>query len=153
SVQFRRLEFLLGNKNPKMLALIGEGEAAAREAMGEALAAPTPYDHFLRHLSREDNKVFKIPAAVLQRGTSQPHEHNDECVAALELLYRLREGVGEGGAGADGKPSAGERYYAQFLVAERLLEVDEKFSIWRYHHVKMVERMIGGKMGTGGSAG
>ena len=48
---------------------------------------------------------------------------------------------------------AGERYYAQFRVAEHLLEFDEKFAIWRFHHVKMVERMIGSGMGTGGSSG
>lgn len=143
SVQFRTLEFRCGNKNPKMLGLVGEGEPA-KEAMTAALGAPTPYDHFLRHLSREDNKVFKIPESMLNRDTTQPHEVNEECVTALELLYRLREGA---------PGSSGERYYAQFLVAERLLEFDEKFAIWRFHHVKMVERMIGGLSGTGGSAG
>jgi hypothetical protein len=68
---------------------------------------------------------------------------------ALALLYQLREGDGRGVAGGGG----GERYYAQFRVAEHLLEFDEKFAIWRFHHVKMVERMIGGLTGTGGSSG
>jgi tryptophan 2,3-dioxygenase len=149
SVQFRRLEFLLGNKNPKMLALVGvEEDEATRRGLEEALGAPTPYDHFLRHLSREDHRVFQIPETVLRRDTSRPHEVDGACVEALALLYRLREG-----GAAPGAPTAGERYYAQFLVAERLLELDEKFALWRYHHVKMVERMIGGKAGTGGSAG
>lgn len=143
SVQFRRIEFLCGNKNPRMLALVGDDDAA-RAQMAAALARPTPYDHFLRHLSREDNQAFKIPPRALERDTSQPHEPDEECITALAHLYRLREAGGAGG---------GERYYAQFRVAEHLLEFDEKFAIWRFHHVKMVERMIGGLTGTGGSAG
>ncbi len=143
SVQFRRLEFLCGNKNPKMLALIGkDDDQAVREQMQRDLAAPTPYDHFLRHLSREDNGVFKIPAESLSRDTSQPHALSTANVDALETLYRLRE-----------SGQKGERYYPQFRVAEHLLEFDEKMSIWRFHHVKMVERMIGTGMGTGGSSG
>lgn len=147
SVQFRRLEFLCGNKNAKMLALIGQDdEPALREQMQRDLAAPTPYDHFLRHLSREDNGVFKITPEALNRDTTLPHELVPANVDALETLYRLREG----GHTQTGK---GERYYPQFRVAEHLLAFDEKMSIWRFHHVKMVERMIGTGMGTGGSSG
>lgn len=144
SVQFRTIEFLCGNKNPKMLALLGEDEAA-KQQMAVYLKKPTPYDHFIRHLAREDNNVFKIPASALQRDTTLPHETNTDLVNALEILYRIHD---------DSKNTGnGERYYAQFRVSENLLEFDEKFSIWRFHHVKMVERMIGGGMGTGGSSG
>ncbi|MBY0312218.1 MAG: hypothetical protein K2W85_09120 [Phycisphaerales bacterium] len=141
SVQFRKLEFLCGNKNPKMLQLVGEDDAARAE-MATFLDKPTPYDHFLRHLAREDNNVFPIPARALTRDTTQPHERDEELISALEVLYRKQD-----------ENYTGERYYAQFRVAEQLLEFDEKFSIWRFHHVKMVERMIGSGMGTGGSSG
>jgi tryptophan 2,3-dioxygenase len=141
SVQFRKIEFLCGNKNAKMLALVGEDDAARAE-MATFLDKPTPYDHFVRHLSREDNGVFKIPEAFLKRDLTQPHEMHAECVDALVVLYREQD-----------RHHTGERYYAQFRVAEHLLTLDEKFSIWRFHHVKMVERMIGAGMGTGGSSG
>lgn len=147
SVQFRKIEFFCGNKNPKMLALVGEDEAARAE-MATFLDKTTPYDHFIRHLAREDNGIFKIPATALDRDTTLPHEEDERLVDSLEILYRAQH------AGAEsGKKDAGERYYSQMRVAEHLLEFDEKFAIWRFHHVKMVERMIGGGMGTGGSSG
>lgn len=141
SVQFRKIEFLCGNKNPKMLALVGEDDEARAE-MATFLDKPTPYDHFVRHLSREDNGAFKIPEAFLERDTNQPHEPDEGCIEALYQLYIAQD-----------RNQSGERYYAQFRVAEALLEFDEKFAIWRFHHVKMVERMIGAGMGTGGSSG
>jgi tryptophan 2,3-dioxygenase len=146
SVQFRKIEFLCGNKNPKMLALVGEDEAAKAE-MATFLNKPTPYDHFLWHLAREDNNVFKIPAAFLKgkRDTAQPHEESPDLVNSLEILYRIHNDAQRAGNT--------ERYYAQFRVAEHLLTFDEKTAIWRFHHVKMVERMIGLGTGTGGSSG
>ncbi len=141
SVQFRKIEFLCGNKNTKMLELVGEDDGARAE-MGAFLDKPTLYDHFMRHLAREDNDIFKVPRSFLVRDVRVPHEPDAECIASLVALYRLQD-----------EQNKGERYYAQFRVAEHLLEFDEKFSIWRFHHVKMVERMIGAGMGTGGSSG
>ena len=141
SVQFRKIEFFCGNKNPKMLALIGDDDAA-RADMSTFLSRPTPYDHFIRHLTREDDNIFAIPPEALARDTSKPHDPDPRLIAALEVLYRKQ-----------GETLKGERYYAQFRVAEHLLQFDEKFSLWRFHHVKMVQRMIGAGMGTGGSTG
>ncbi len=141
SVQFRRLEFMVGAKNTRMLNLVGDDDAARRE-MAASLAKPTPYDHFIRHLAREDNDVFRVPREALERDTSRPHELDEALVASLVTLYKAQ----------DAHP-AGERYYAQFAFAESLLHFEEKLAIWRFHHVKMVERMIGGATGTGGSAG
>ncbi len=132
SVQFRRLEFLCGAKNPRLVALVGEDEASRRE-LEQALAEPTLYDHFLRHLARCGHP---IPAAVLERDVSQPYQPDDGVTDALVGLYE-----------------AAESHYPQFLLAEHLLQLDERFAIWRFHHVKMVERMIGGRTGTGGSSG
>ncbi|HVT17591.1 MAG TPA: tryptophan 2,3-dioxygenase family protein [Thermoanaerobaculia bacterium] len=132
SVQFRKIEFLCGAKNPRMLDVVGDGEAT-REELTAYLRRATVYDYFLRHLSRAG---FAIPAAVLERDVSLPHEPAEGVVDALVELY-----------------SGSDEHYPQFRLAEHLLEFDERFSIWRFHHVKMVERMIGGKAGTGGSSG
>lgn len=147
SVQFRKLEFLCGNKNEKMLALAGPDEAARAE-LADYLKRPTPYDHFVRHLSREDDKVFNIPPGALARDTSRPHEEDPALITALHTLYTLNDRPR-----ADGGRGGGERYYAQVKVAEQLLELDERFQVWRFGHVKMVERMIGRRTGTGGSSG
>jgi tryptophan 2,3-dioxygenase len=132
SVQFRRLEFLCGAKNPRMIALVGEDDESRRD-LEQALGQPTLYDHFLRHLARGGHP---IPAAVLERDVSQPHQADDGVTDALVRLYETAE-----------------QHYPQFLLAEHLLQLDERFAIWRFHHVKMVERMIGGRSGTGGSSG
>jgi tryptophan 2,3-dioxygenase len=132
SVQFRKLEFLFGAKNPRLIAQVGE-EDASRQEMEAVLAQPTLYDHFLRHLARQG---FAIPAAVLERDVRQVHEADEGVTDALVELYEHSD-----------------RHYPQFRLAEHLLQVDERFSIWRFHHVKMVERMIGSRSGTGGSSG
>src|SRR5579864_1515614 len=132
SVQFRRLEFLCGAKNPRMIDLVGEDEESRRE-LAETLRQPTLYDHFLRHLARSG---FPIPAAVLARDVTLPHQPDEGVVDALLVLYQ--------------EPG---RHYPHFRLAEHLLQLDERFAIWRFHHVKMVERMIGTKTGTGGSSG
>jgi tryptophan 2,3-dioxygenase len=132
SVQFRKLEFLFGVKNPRLIAQVGE-EDMSRQELEAVLAQPTLYDHFLRHLARQG---FAIPAAVLERDVRQMHEADEGVIDALVELYEQSD-----------------RHYPQFRLAEHLLQVDERFSIWRFHHVKMVERMIGSRSGTGGSSG
>jgi tryptophan 2,3-dioxygenase len=132
SVQFRELEFLCGAKNPRMVEAVGEDDASRRR-LAEALRRPTLYDHFLRHLARAG---FAIPQAVLARDVALPHAADPGVIDALVELY--------------GQP---DRHYPQFRLAEHLLELDERFAIWRFHHVKMVERMIGSRTGTGGSSG
>jgi tryptophan 2,3-dioxygenase len=141
SVQFRKLEFFVGAKNARMLNLVGDDDHARRQ-MAQYMGKPTPYDHFIRHLAREDNDAFRIPREALERDTTRPHELDEALVASMVTLYKAQ----------DANPK-GERYYAQFTFAEQLLHFEEKLAIWRFHHVKMVERMIGGGMGTGGSSG
>jgi tryptophan 2,3-dioxygenase len=132
SVQFRELEFLCGAKSPRLVQRVGEDDEA-RAGLLAVLREPTLYDHFLHHLARAG---FAIPAEVLARDPAQPYEAHEGVVDALVELYR-----------------ASDAHYPQFRLAEHLLEFDERFAIWRFHHVKMVERMIGGQTGTGGSSG
>ncbi len=132
SIQFRKVEFICGAKNPKMIALAGD-DPKVRAELEDYLRRPSVYDHFLRHLARVG---FDIPREVLERDTSRPHEASPAVIDAIAELYRRHLD-----------------FYPQYLVAEALLDLEERFGIWRFHHVKMVERMIGGQGGTGGSSG
>jgi tryptophan 2,3-dioxygenase len=126
SGQFRELEAILGRRDPGVLTAYHE-QSPDHERVKAALERPSVYDSFLRYLS---DKGYDVPAEVLERDVTQPVEESEGVQAALLQAYR-----------DDGEPSQ---------VAERLVDFDEGFMEWRYHHVKMVERTIGSKVGTGG---
>jgi len=132
SIQFRHMEFLAGYKNAKVLGLVGEDEASRKE-MEASLARPTLFDHLLKFLARAG---LAIPAEILNRDFTEQYQGDDRVVEALLQVYHNTEA-----------------HYPIFLVCEHFLEFDERMSLWRFHHVKMVERMIGGLGGTGGSSG
>ena len=94
------------------------------------MARPSVYDSFLRYLSE---RGYEIPAEILERDVTQPVQESEGVHAALLEAYR------DDGAAAQ--------------LAERMVDFDEGFMEWRYHHVKMVERTIGERPGTGGSPG
>ena len=94
------------------------------------MARPSVYDSFLRYLAA---KGYEIPAEVLERDVTQPVVESEGVQRALLRVYR-----------DDGAPAG---------LAERMVDFDEGFMEWRYHHVKMVERTIGSRPGTGGSPG
>ena len=98
--------------------------------MQAALARPSVYDSFLRYLA---SRGYEIPGEVLERDVTQPVQESEGVQAALLRVYR-----------DDGPPAQ---------IAERMVDFDEGFMEWRYHHVKMVERTIGERPGTGGSPG
>jgi tryptophan 2,3-dioxygenase len=132
SVQYRMVEFLLGNKDARMLAV--HQHAPADHAQLEwALQAPSLYDEFLRYLARHGHPV---PSDVLDRDTRQPHTANPAITAIFQNIYE--------------QPHA---HWEAYEMAEKLVDVDEQFSIWRHRHLKVVERVIGFKRGTGGTAG
>ncbi len=129
SDQFRQLEFAVGLKSPAAIARFPEG-SRARAALERRLAQPTLWDAFLQYLSREG---WAVPDAHLHRDVAQAVEPSAEIQQMLIEIYR-------------GDPKTLE-------LCERLVDLDEGLQEWRYRHVKMVERTIGAKMGTGGSAG
>jgi tryptophan 2,3-dioxygenase len=126
SGQFRELEAILGRRDPGVLTAYHE-QSPDYERVRAALERPSVYDSFLRYLS---DKGYEIPDDVLNRDVTQPAQESKGVQAALLKAYR-----------EDGEPAQ---------VAERLVDFDEGFMEWRYHHVKMVERTIGTKVGTGG---
>ncbi len=129
SAQFRALEFRLGHKRRSVIDQHPQ-HSPGRALLEQAWRAPALYDHFLRYLSQLGHAV---PAEVLARDVTQPYEGSAETQALLVSLYQ------------------GRGFEAQ--VCERLVDLDEGLQEWRYRHVKMVERTIGVKPGTGGSAG
>jgi tryptophan 2,3-dioxygenase len=129
SDQFRQLEFVLGRKSPHAITRFAEG-SRARAALQRRFDEPTIWDAFLRYLSREG---YPVPAQLLVRDVTAPIEPSEEIQQILLRVYRT-----------DPKNSE---------VCERFVDLDEGVQEWRYRHVKMVERTIGAKPGTGGSTG
>lgn len=129
SVQFRELEYYLGYKRPEMAGYHQHDPEAGR-TLAERLAAPSLLDAFYRFLA---TRGANIPTAVLERDVSQPTEPNEQVQEELVHLY-------------NGQPDCA-------VLLELLTDIDEGLQEWRYRHVKMVERTIGNKRGTGGSPG
>jgi len=129
SDQFRQIEFVLGAKNDKAIRRFPDG-SRARAALERRYAEPTLWDAFLHYLAREG---YPIPAANLTRDVAAPATPSAAIQEVLIALYRR-------------DPKNAE-------LCERLVDLDEGMQEWRYRHVKMVERTIGTKTGTGGSTG
>jgi tryptophan 2,3-dioxygenase len=132
SYQYRTLEFLLGNKNRDHLEVHREDPEVYRH-LEEVLEAPSLYDETLRMLSR---RGFEIPANRVERDWSEPYHALPEVEAAWLEVYR--DVV---------------THWDLYELAEKLVDLEHKFRQWRFNHVTTVERIIGGKRGTGGSSG
>ena len=129
SFQFRELEFVLGYKRANLLRhYLDDPQATAR--LEQRLLAPTLWDAFLHYLAANE---VAIPSAALFRDVTRSPEPNEALQKVLVEMY------------------AGDPHLVR--VSERLVDLDEGLQEWRYRHVKMVERTIGSRMGTGGSAG
>ncbi|MEU4219874.1 tryptophan 2,3-dioxygenase family protein [Actinoplanes sp. NPDC026623] len=132
SYQYRAVEFMLGNKDKRMLGLF-DNDAGAKELLVSALEAPSVYDEFLRYLARAGHRV---PAELLQRDVTMPYRYNPDLVPVFVKIYE----------NADANWEAYE-------ACEELVDLEENFQLWRFRHLKTVERTIGFKRGTGGSSG
>jgi tryptophan 2,3-dioxygenase len=132
SHQYRELEFILGNKNAALLA-VHEKNPAAHAILARELHAPSVYDEAIRLLARSG---FAIAPARLERDATLPTEHDDSVKAAWLAVYQ-----------------APDRHWALYELAEKLVDLETAFRFWRFRHVTTVERIIGFKTGTGGTAG
>jgi tryptophan 2,3-dioxygenase len=129
SLQFRELEFALGQRRAAMIAHYPEG-SAARRRLEERLAQPALWDSFLGFLLA---RGYELAAAIRERDLARPPAESPAVQEVLLRVYREDPPVRE--------------------VCERMVDLDEGIQEWRYRHVKMVERTIGTKPGTGGSPG
>jgi tryptophan 2,3-dioxygenase len=132
SYQYRMLEFIIGNKNADMVE-VHKRDAQAHEALTRALRSPSLYDESLRLLSR---RGFEIPQEYLDRDWSQPYQPSKQVTAAWLAVYHSIDD-----------------HWDLYELAEKLVDLDMKFQLWRFSHMKTVERIIGYKRGTGGTGG
>ncbi len=132
SAQYRMLEFLLGNKDAALVEVFRHDPAAFAE-LDAALRAPSLYDEFLRHLAR---RGLPVPATGLERDFALPRAADPAVTAVFRTIY-----------------TDPQTWWDAYEMAEKLVDVEESFQLWRFRHLKTVERIIGYKPGTGGSSG
>jgi len=127
SAQFRKVEAILGRRDSRMA---GHLPPAVQEEIKEITACNSIWDSFLDYLGK---RGYSLPKDVISRDKSVAYQSNS---AVQDVLLTVHQKDPESA-----------------MVAERLVDIDEGIQEWRYRHVKMVERTIGHKMGTGGSSG
>lgn len=132
SWQYRLLEFRLGNKNAAMIRA-HQTNPAAHALLTRVLNEPSLYDVVLQQMRRSG---FAVPDEVIARDWSLPYQASAAVEASWLQVY-----------------SATEDHWELYDLAEKLVDVDHQFQRWRFEHMKTVERIIGYKRGTGGTAG
>jgi tryptophan 2,3-dioxygenase len=132
SYQYRTIEFLLGNKHAQMVD-VHKRDPKAVELLQRTLESPSLYDEALRLLSR---RGYGIPEEYLTRDFKEPYQASKQVAGAWLGVYHNAE-----------------KDWDLYEFAERLVDLDHKFQLWRCHHLKTVERIIGYKPGTGGTGG
>ena len=132
SHQYRELEFLLGNKNEDLLLVHGD-DAVVHDRLSAVLHAPSLYDELLHLLAR---RGFAIPTTHLERDWSLPYEASEAVEDAWLAVY-----------------SDVDAHWDLYALAEKITALEYYLQEWRFKHMKTVARVIGQKMGTGGSSG
>jgi tryptophan 2,3-dioxygenase len=132
SWQYRAVEFILGNKNADMLRVFANNRAA-HELLEELLSEPTIYDAFLRALARRGHE---IPPRVLDRDVRQAWVEQSTLIPIYKRIY---DDV--------------DAHWEEYATCEDLVDLEDAFQLWRFRHLRTVQRTIGFKKGTGGSSG
>src|SRR6478672_1831906 len=132
SWQYRAVEFLLGNKNVEMVRVF-DHDAAAHDLLDTLLCEPSLYDEFLRYLGR---RGYAVPPGLLDRDWTLPHTLDAALVHVFGEVY-----------------AAPAQHWGVYETCEELVDLEDNMQLWRFRHLKVVERTIGHKRGTGGSSG
>lgn len=132
SYGYRKLEFLLGNKNQDLLKVHESNEAVHSELKG-ILEAPSLYDVTISILAKHG---LAVDENQLNRDFSQPYQSNKSVLNAWLEVYR-----------------DADKYFELYELAEKLVDIEDSFQQWRFKHMYTVQRIIGNKVGTGGSSG
>jgi len=132
SVQYRAVEFALGNKNERMLSVFCSHPENLAMLTAE-FERPTLYDEFLRFAAR---RGLPIPTEILDRDVRQPYRMHDSLVPVLTEIYENPHD-----------------HWDLYEACEELVDVEDNFQFWRFRHLRTVTRTIGRKVGTGGSSG
>ncbi len=132
SVQYRAVEFALGNKNERMLGAFRD-HAENLAMLTAEWERPTLYDEFLRLAAR---RGLPVPAEILERDVRQPYRMHESLVPVLTAIYENPH-----------------EHWDLYEACEELVDVEDNFQFWRFRHLRTVTRTIGRKVGTGGSSG
>ncbi len=132
SWQYRLLEFMLGNKDARLIE-VHASDPPNYALLGRELATPSLYDETLKLLAR---RGFAIPRECLERDWTKSYEAHPKVEAAWLAIYR-----------------DSNAHWDLYELAEKLVDLEYRLQQWRFAHLKTVERIIGFKRGTGGSAG
>lgn len=132
SYQYRAIEFVLGNKDAHTLGPF-QHEPALASSLEARLEAPSLYDEFLRYLARHGHA---IPPERVERDWTQPYEKHAGVTQVFKRIY-----------------DDTSTHWDAYEMCEKLVDVEQRFQLWRFRHLKTVHRIIGHKMGTGGSSG
>lgn len=132
SYGYRKMEFLLGNKNQSLIK-VHESNPEVHSELTDISNAPSIYDEVIKIMA---NSGFDIDKSMLERDFNQPYESNDSVLNAWLEVYRNSE-----------------KHFELYELAEKLMDIEDAFQQWRFKHMYTVQRVIGNKMGTGGSSG
>lgn len=132
SYGYRKLEFLLGNKNYSLLK-VHENDELVHSELSAILNAPSLYDVTISILQKHG---LNIDASQLNRDVSLPYQSNNSVLNAWLEVYK-----------------DADKYFELYELAEKLVDIEDSFQQWRFKHMYTVQRIIGNKVGTGGSSG
>lgn len=132
SVQYRAVEFALGNKNERMLQVFADHPENLALLTAE-WEKPTLYDEFLRFAAR---RGLPVPTEILERDVRLPYRESPALVPAIREIYENHQ-----------------QHWDLYEACEDLVDLEDNFQFWRFRHLKTVTRTIGMKVGTGGSSG
>ncbi|MEM8547020.1 MAG: tryptophan 2,3-dioxygenase family protein, partial [Pseudomonadota bacterium] len=132
SYTYRKLEFLLGNKN-RRLVQVHKYDSDIHQSLSHYLEQPSLYDVVIRKLHQAG---FAIDPHMLERDWGEPYQRNDSVQTAWRSVYQ-----------------DSDRYFEFYELAEKLVDIEDAFQSWRFKHMYTVQRVIGFRQGTGGSSG
>ncbi len=132
SAQYRELVFILGERNPALLAMFAD-QPHCQQALQRRLQQPSLYQELLLHLGR---RGLAVPAGCIEGPWDVTRTAEDALWPVLRRIYLEREQFGP-----------------LYTFCEQLVDLEEQFQLWRFRHLKTVERVIGWRRGTGGSSG
>lgn len=132
SYGYRKIEFMLGNKNKDLIKVHAANEVVHNE-LTQLSNSPSLYDVVIKIMAK---RGFKLDEQVIERDYNNPYQENESVLNAWVNVYQNAE-----------------QHFELYELAEKLMDIEDSFQNWRFKHMYTVQRIIGNKQGTGGSSG
>ncbi|MUH71144.1 tryptophan 2,3-dioxygenase [Psychrosphaera haliotis] len=132
SYGYRKIEFMLGNKNQDLIK-VHKANPSVHDELMSLSESPSLYDVVIKIM---DKRGFEVDKELLERDFNQPYSENDSVLNAWVNVYQNAE-----------------KHFELYELAEKLMDIEDSFQNWRFKHMYTVQRIIGNKAGTGGSSG